>query len=180
MYFSFWGGLGENIQTLWLDSEDCPQVAIPSIDPSTTSEGGSSDASVEPAGMHLVLFKCIGAQKEFHYQEILALVVKKIKQGETVPVTCRVQKSKQPSWLPCHCLWVQSEWKHLWCWCLGAARPNARVYLHVHSHHLGVVITLPDWKWVQFEKVINSYGIKDYNNYDYTEVKMSSNEWKIT
>jgi len=31
-------------------------------------------------------------------------------------------------------------WKHLWCWCLGAARPNARVYLHVHSHHLGVVI----------------------------------------
>jgi len=67
-------------------------VAIPSIDPSTTSEGGSSDASVEPAGMYLVLFKCIGAQKEFHYQEILALVVKTIKQGETVPVTCRVQK----------------------------------------------------------------------------------------
>ena len=33
------------------------------------------------------------------------------------------------------------KWKHLWCWCLGAARPNARVYLHVHSHHLGVVIT---------------------------------------
>jgi len=24
---------------------------------------------------------------------------------------------------------------------LGAARPNAHVYLHVHSHHLGVVIT---------------------------------------
>ena len=24
---------------------------------------------------------------------------------------------------------------------LGAARPNAHVYLHVHSHHLGLVIT---------------------------------------
>jgi len=33
----------------------------------------------------------------------------------------------------------QHEWKHLWCWCLGAAWPNACVYLHVHSHHLGVV-----------------------------------------
>jgi len=32
------------------------------------------------------------------------------------------------------------KWKHLWCWFLGAARPNACVYLHVHSHHLGVVI----------------------------------------
>ena len=56
------------------------------------SESGSSDASVEPAVMHLVVFKCIEAHKEFHYQEILALVVKKIKQGEPVPVTCRVQK----------------------------------------------------------------------------------------
>jgi len=96
----------------WLDSEDCPQAAIPTIDPSTTSECGSSDASVEPAGMHLAVSKCIGAHKEFHYQEILALVVKKIKQGETVPVTCRVQREplKQPSWLTCHCLWMQSEW----------------------------------------------------------------------
>jgi len=53
-------------------------------------------------------------------------------------------------------------WKHLWCWCLGAARPNARVYLHVHSHHLGVVITkvwrsvtalcsITQWAWLMTE-----------------------------
>jgi len=38
-------------------------------------------------------------------------------------------------------VWIMLQWKHLWCWCLGAVRPNARVYLHVHSHHLGAVIT---------------------------------------
>ena len=49
------------------------------------------------------------------------------------------------SGITCTCRWggssiiLQMEWKHLWCWCLGAARPNARVYLHVHSHHLYVI-----------------------------------------
>lgn len=65
-------------------------MAVPSIDPSATSDSSDSDADVIPAITHSVVFKCIGAQKEIHYQEILALVAKKIKQGETVPV--RVQK----------------------------------------------------------------------------------------
>jgi len=55
---------------------------------------------------------------------------------------CLVHAHK--SYLECNCnpyTITVTQWKHLWCWCLGAVRPNARVYLHVHYHHLGVVIT---------------------------------------
>ena len=38
---------------------------------------------------HSVVFKCMGCLKEFRYQEILALVSKKIKDGECVPVELR-------------------------------------------------------------------------------------------
>ena len=36
-----------------------------------------------------MVFKCIGSLKELLYQEILPVVTKKIKQGETVPVRIR-------------------------------------------------------------------------------------------
>jgi len=69
------------------------------------------------------------------------------------PTSFELLLAKGHNWSPyTHCTmlkqilyqeWCQHlrKWKHLWCWCLGTARPNARGYLHVHTNHLGVVIT---------------------------------------
>ena len=37
-------------------------------------------------------------------------------------------------------VWIMLQWKHLWCWCLGAVWPNACVYLHVYSHHCRILL----------------------------------------
>ena len=59
-----------------------------------SSSGSCSDSDIDdlPTITHTVVFKCIGSSKELHYQEILALAAKKLKEGETVPV----QLQKEP------------------------------------------------------------------------------------
>ena len=54
-----------------------------SYDSSTSSQ--SDDDSV-PAITHTVIYKCIGAHKEKHYQEILAIAGRKHENGIKVPV----------------------------------------------------------------------------------------------
>ena len=61
---------------------DSPTPPPISYDSSTSSE---LDDSV-PAITHSVIFKCIGAHKEIHYQEILAAANRKLEKGTKVPV----------------------------------------------------------------------------------------------
>ena len=46
----------------------------------------SSGPDDNPVATHSVIFKCMGTVKESKYQEILAAVSLKIRNGETVPV----------------------------------------------------------------------------------------------
>ena len=90
----------------WLDDvEDGEQVNSSNDedgdDASTTNhqlqsdddESDNTDEPVVPPITHSVVFKCIGANKEKRYQELLALASKKLKDGQTVPV----QLKKEPT-----------------------------------------------------------------------------------
>lgn len=71
--------------------EDSHQRDAPAVNTSSSNPDSSdSDDDAIPPITHSVVFKCIGSLKELRYQEILPVVAKKIKQGETVPV--RIQK----------------------------------------------------------------------------------------
>lgn len=72
------------------DVSDVSDVNSSSESPSHKSTSSSSgDELVTPQTLtHSVVFKCMGCLKEFHYQEILALVSRKMKDG-SVPVELR-------------------------------------------------------------------------------------------
>jgi len=45
-----------------------------------------------------------------------------------------------------------NDWKHLWCWCLGAAWPNACVYLTSSGHGEGQSLcSITQWAWLMTE-----------------------------
>ena len=67
------------------DTDDCRETDGATIATSTKPDSSDSDDDIS-AITHSVVFKCIGCLKEYRYQEILAIVAKKIRQGETVPV----------------------------------------------------------------------------------------------
>ena len=52
----------------------------------SASSGPSDNQGDDPVPTHSVIFKCMGTVKERKYQEILAVVSLKIRNGETVPV----------------------------------------------------------------------------------------------
>ena len=61
--------------------------------PNKSSKQEDSGIDPVPSIYHSLTFKCIGQLKEFRYQELLAIVSKKIKQGEVVPV--KLQKEPE-------------------------------------------------------------------------------------
>lgn len=109
-------------QWTWLEEEeqsDEPQSKS-DIDSSKTLPGDSSPESSSdsedevPAITHSVVFKCIGAHKEFHYQELLALAAKKIRDGEIVPVRLREEPNnpKDSRAIAFQCK-VRDEWERI-------------------------------------------------------------------
>ena len=90
----------------WLDPTDCTSPSIsdsegdasPRNDVDLTSDEIGSDEPITdevPTITHSVVFKCIGSHKEHHYQELLSLANKKIKDGSTVPVKLQPEPDNQ-------------------------------------------------------------------------------------
>lgn len=69
-----------------IDPEQCSKsdTCISANGMSDGSNDGETDTG--PSITHSVVFKCIGTHKEAHYQELLSLVAKRMREGGTVPV----------------------------------------------------------------------------------------------
>ena len=75
------------------DSERCSESDT-CLSTNGMSDGSNDEVTdAAPSITHSVVFKCIGTHKEAHYQDVLSLVAKIMKEGRTVPV--RLQKEPQ-------------------------------------------------------------------------------------